>query len=62
MALKTGRGAAAPGFLVMDVIAAANARQAATPPGGARVLRLEVGQPGGAFSHITLATPSYVFF
>ncbi len=46
MALKTGRGAAAPGFLVMDVIAAANARQAATPPDGPRVLRLEVGQPG----------------
>ena len=33
MALKTGRGAAAPPFLVMDVIAAANARAAALPPG-----------------------------
>ena len=33
--LKIGRGAAAPPFLVMDVIAAANARQAALPAGAA---------------------------
>ncbi len=33
MPLKTGRGAAAPPFIVMDVIAAANARAAALPPG-----------------------------
>lgn len=46
MALKTGRGAEAPPFLVMDVIAAANARQAALPPGAPGVLRMEVGQPG----------------
>ena len=46
MALKVGRAAASPPFRVMDVIAAANARQAALPPGGARVLRMEVGQPG----------------
>jgi aspartate/methionine/tyrosine aminotransferase len=46
MALKIGRGASAPPFLVMDVIAAANARQAALPPGGPRVIRMEVGQPG----------------
>ncbi|MCK8783079.1 aminotransferase class I/II-fold pyridoxal phosphate-dependent enzyme [Roseomonas sp. NAR14] len=59
MVLKIGRGAEAPPFLVMDVIAAANARAAAlaagmppeTPPGttgpdGGRVIRLEVGQPG----------------
>ncbi len=50
MALKTGRGAAAPPFLVMDVIAAANARAAALPPGafadGRAVIRMEVGQPG----------------
>lgn len=50
MALKTGRGAAAPPFLVMDVIAAANARAAALPPGafadGRGVIRMEVGQPG----------------
>ena len=46
MALKIGRGAAAPPFLVMDVIAAANARQAALPPGAGHVIRMEVGQPG----------------
>ncbi|HEY6433637.1 MAG TPA: aminotransferase class I/II-fold pyridoxal phosphate-dependent enzyme [Acetobacteraceae bacterium] len=46
MALKTGRAAAAPPFLVMDVIAAANARQAALPPDGPKVIRMEVGQPG----------------
>ncbi len=43
--LKTGRGAEAPPFLVMDVIAAANARAAALPPGSPAVLRMEVGQP-----------------
>jgi aspartate/methionine/tyrosine aminotransferase len=46
MALKIGRGAAAPPFLVMDVIAAANARQAALPAGAPPVIRMEVGQPG----------------
>jgi len=46
MALKTGRGASAPPFLVMDVIAAANARAAALPPGAPGVIRMEVGQPG----------------
>ncbi len=46
MALKIGRGAAAPPFMVMDVIAAANARQAALPPGAPHVIRMEVGQPG----------------
>jgi len=46
MGLKIGRGASAPPFLVMDVIAAANARQAAVPPGGPAVIRMEVGQPG----------------
>ena len=46
MALKVGRGAAAPPFLVMDVIAAANARQAALLPGAPHVIRMEVGQPG----------------
>ncbi len=46
MALKEGRGGAAPPFMVMDVIAAANARQAALAPGAPRVLRMEVGQPG----------------
>jgi aspartate/methionine/tyrosine aminotransferase len=44
MAIKRGRGAEAPPFLVMDVIAAANARAAVLPPGS--VLRMEVGQPG----------------
>ena len=46
MALKTGRGAAAPPFIVMDVITAANARQAQLPPGAPRIIRMEVGQPG----------------
>ena len=44
--LKIGRGAAAPPFIVMDVIAAANARQAELPPGAPHVIRMEVGQPG----------------
>ncbi len=44
--IKTGRGAAAPPFLVMDVIAAANAQAARLPPGAPRILRMEVGQPG----------------
>lgn len=46
MALKVGKGASAPPFLVMDVIAAANARQLALPPGAPHVIRMEVGQPG----------------
>ena len=46
VALKIGRGAHAPGFLVMDVIAAANARQAALAPSDPRVIRMQVGQPG----------------
>jgi aspartate/methionine/tyrosine aminotransferase len=53
MPLKIGRGAFAPPFMVMDVIAAANARQAALPPGAPGVIRMEVGQsatgaPAGA--------------
>lgn len=43
--LKVGRGANAPPFIVMDVIAAANARAAALGPGDPRVIRMEVGQP-----------------
>ena len=46
MSLKIGNGASAPPFIVMDVIAAANARQAALPPGAPHVIRMEVGQPG----------------
>src|SRR5690242_1389461 len=46
MALKVGRGAEAPPFLVMDVISAANARAAALAPGQPGILRMEVGQPG----------------
>jgi aspartate/methionine/tyrosine aminotransferase len=46
MALKVGRGAAAPPFMVMDVISAANARAASLPPGAPHVIRMEVGQPG----------------
>ena len=44
--LKVGRGAEAPPFLVMDVIAAANARAASLPAGAPGILRMEVGQPG----------------
>jgi aspartate/methionine/tyrosine aminotransferase len=46
MALKVGRGASAPPFMVMDVIAAANARAAALSPAAPHVIRMEVGQPG----------------
>jgi aspartate/methionine/tyrosine aminotransferase len=45
MPLKVGRGASAPAFIVMDVITAANARQAELPPGAPHVIRMEVGQP-----------------
>jgi aspartate/methionine/tyrosine aminotransferase len=44
--LKIGRGADVPPFRVMDVIAAANARQVALPPGAPHIIRMEVGQPG----------------
>ena len=44
--LKTGKGASAPPFIVMDVITAANARQAELTPGAPHVIRMEVGQPG----------------
>ena len=45
MVLKVGRGAAAPPFMVMDVITAANARAASLPAGAPAVIRMEVGQP-----------------
>lgn len=44
--MKVGRAGTAPPFLVMDVIAAANARAAALPPGAPGIIRMEVGQPG----------------
>ncbi len=44
--LKTGRAALLPPFHVMDVIAAANARQAGLPAGAPRIIHMEVGQPG----------------
>ena len=44
--LKTGAAAAAPPFRVMDVITAANARQAALALGEPGIIRMEVGQPG----------------
>ena len=44
--IKIGKGAFAPPFIVMDVITAANARQAALPPGAPHIIRMEVGQPG----------------
>jgi aspartate/methionine/tyrosine aminotransferase len=43
--LKIGRNASAPPFMVMDVIAAANARQASLPPGAPHIIHMEVGQP-----------------
>jgi aspartate/methionine/tyrosine aminotransferase len=46
MALKVGRGASAPPFMVMDVISAANARAATLARGAPHVIRMEVGQPG----------------
>ncbi len=60
MALKVGRGAAAPPFLVMEVVTAANARQAALAPGAPHVIRMEVGQPAtgapaGAVAAVTAA-------
>jgi aspartate/methionine/tyrosine aminotransferase len=58
--LKVGRGASAPPFIVMDVIAAANARQATLPAGAPSVIRMEMGQPGtgapaGAVAAVTVA-------
>ena len=44
--LKVGKAAAVAPFHVMDVIAAANAQQAAAPPGTPHVIHMEVGQPG----------------
>jgi aspartate/methionine/tyrosine aminotransferase len=44
--LKIGKAGRLPPFHVMDVIAAANARQAALPPGAPPVIHMEVGQPG----------------
>jgi len=44
--IKIGRGAHAPPFRVMDMVAAANARQAALAPTDPHVIRMEVGQPG----------------
>ena len=46
MVLKVGHGAEAPPFLVMDVIAAANAREAGRRAADPRTIRMEVGQPG----------------
>jgi aspartate/methionine/tyrosine aminotransferase len=45
-ALKIGAARAVEAFMVMDVIAAANARQAALPKDAPHVIRMEVGQPG----------------
>ena len=46
MALKIGKGAEAPPFIVMDIIAAANRRESSRAPGDPRTIRMEVGQPG----------------
>ena len=63
MTLKIGKGANAPPFIVMDVIAAANARAATLPPSAPHVIRMEVGQPGtgapaGAVAAATAALSS----
>jgi aspartate/methionine/tyrosine aminotransferase len=44
--LKIGRSASVPPFHVMDVIAAANRRQASLGPSDPHVIHMEVGQPG----------------
>jgi aspartate/methionine/tyrosine aminotransferase len=44
--LKVGRGAAVPPFIVMDVIASANARASTLAQGAPGIIRMEVGQPG----------------
>ncbi len=46
--LKTGKGAAAPAFLAMDVAATATRLQALRAPGQPRIIHMEVGQPGTA--------------
>ncbi|HET9146455.1 MAG TPA: aminotransferase class I/II-fold pyridoxal phosphate-dependent enzyme [Acetobacteraceae bacterium] len=46
MTLKIGSGGIVPPFLVMDVIARANAMAARLAPDDPRVIRMEVGQPG----------------
>ena len=57
--LKVGGAARVPPFHVMDVIAAANAQQAAAPPGSPHVIHMEVGQPGtGAPSGAVAAVES----
>ncbi len=55
--LKIGRGAHAPPFLVMDVIAAANRAQAALPLAAPHIIRMEVGQPatGAPFGAVRAA-------
>jgi aspartate/methionine/tyrosine aminotransferase len=44
--LKIGRGAEAPPFIVMDIIAQANRREAERAPHAPGTIRMEVGQPG----------------
>jgi len=44
--LKIGHAASVPPFHVMDVIAAANRRQASLAPDAPHVIHMEVGQPG----------------
>lgn len=46
LALKIGAGRLVPPFQVMDVILAANQRAASLQAGEAKILRMEVGQPG----------------
>lgn len=53
--LKTGAGGSVQPFMAMEVVARANARQAALRPGDPHVIRLEVGQPGTGAPAVAVA-------
>ncbi len=53
--MKVGRNAGVPPFRVMDVIAAANAREASRTPAMPRTIRMEVGQPGTGAPAVAVA-------
>jgi len=44
--LRIGQAASVPAFIAMDIAAEAARLEVTLPPGGARVLHMEVGQPG----------------
>ena len=53
--LKVGRNAGVPPFRVMDVIAAANAREAGRTSAMPHTIRMEVGQPGSGAPAVAVA-------